>query len=133
MEKTALIQKTWGYEKIIVNNEKYCMKELHLNKNFQCSLHYHQDKDETFYVQSGHVFLEVESFIPGVGLQGTTRHLKAGDIFRLRPGTWHRFTGIENSLIIEVSTTDSPMDSYRREKSRKVIDINKFIEERENI
>ena len=45
--------KGWGYEKWIVNKDEYCGKLLHIIKGMKCSWHYHQKKDETFYLQEG--------------------------------------------------------------------------------
>ncbi len=43
-----------------------------------------------------------------------------GDSVRIRPGTKHRFTGLEDSEIIEFSTHHEDSDSYREELSGKV-------------
>ena len=51
------VQKGWGYEKWIVNNEKYCGKLLYFNKGKKCSWHYHLKKEETFYIHSGKLHL----------------------------------------------------------------------------
>jgi rfaE bifunctional protein kinase chain/domain len=110
MESTEIVPKLWGYEKWIENNDNYCSKLLSLNKGYQCSLHYHKVKDETFIVTKGHVRLEVEDKV---------YHLQEGGFMRIPPGTKHRFTGIEDSLIIEVSTHHEDSDSYRIEESRK--------------
>lgn len=105
-----MVEKVWGYEKWLENNEKYCCKLLVLNKGYQCSLHYHKDKDEMFLVTKGHVRME---------LDGEVSHMRPGNFVRLSPGTVHRFTGMEDSEIIEVSTTHFEEDSYRLETSGK--------------
>ena len=51
-EKLHVVPKGWGFEKWIVNNEKYCGKLLYFIKDRKCSWHYHKIKDETFYIQS---------------------------------------------------------------------------------
>lgn len=56
-EKLKIVPKGWGFEKWIVNNEKYCGKILYMVKDYKCSWHYHKLKDETFYVQSGKIIL----------------------------------------------------------------------------
>ena len=43
-----------------------------------------------------------------------------GDSIRITPGMKHRFTGLENSEIIEFSTHHEDSDSYRDEVSGKV-------------
>ena len=47
------VKKGWGYEKWIVNKPEYCGKLLFFEKGKRCSWHYHELKDEVFYVQSG--------------------------------------------------------------------------------
>jgi D-glycero-beta-D-manno-heptose-7-phosphate kinase len=111
IDSLEMVPKVWGYEKWIENNEKYCSKLLSLNEGYQCSLHYHKIKDETFLVIKGHVRLEAG---------GEVIHLREGDFKRISPGTRHRFAGIEDSLIIEISTHHDDGDSYRLEESRKM-------------
>lgn len=110
IESVEIVPKVWGYEKWIENNEKYCCKILSVNKGYQCSLHYHKNKDETFLVTSGHIRLELKEEV---------LHLRPGAFVRVPPETPHRFTGIEDSLIMEVSTHHEEADSYRLEESRK--------------
>ena len=52
------VRKGWGYEKWIVNFEKYCGKLLFFNAGKKCSWHYHELKDEVFYIQSGKIMLK---------------------------------------------------------------------------
>ena len=100
--------KSWGYEDWIVNNELYCGKILHIDKNHCCSYHYHKIKDETFYILNGEVFME---------LNGEKSYMVTGDFIRIKPGDQHRFFGIEESNIIEISTQHFDSDSYRLLKS----------------
>jgi rfaE bifunctional protein kinase chain/domain len=111
VDDMSIVSKVWGYEKWLENNEKYCCKILSVNKGYQCSLHYHKNKDETFVVTAGHIRLELGDQII---------HLRAGSYVRVLPGTPHRFTGMEDSLIMEVSTHHEDSDSYRIEESRAV-------------
>ena len=53
-----IVSKGWGFEKWIVNNEKYCGKLLYLIKGKKCSWHFHKIKEETFYIQSGKILLK---------------------------------------------------------------------------
>ena len=55
---THVVPKNWGEEHWIVNGA-YCGKKLVLKRGHRCSLHYHKDKDEVFYVIRGRVFLEL--------------------------------------------------------------------------
>jgi len=105
------VEKVWGKELWIANNEAYCGKILAVNKGYRCSIHYHKIKDETFYILTGKVLMEVA---------GESRVMKPGDTVRLIPGTYHRFTGLEDSQIAEFSTYHEDDDSYRTELSGKV-------------
>ena len=49
-----------------------------------------------------------------------------GDSLRITPGMKHRFTGLEDSEIMEFSTHHKDEDSYRDEESGKV-DLTKII------
>ena len=98
------VGKVWGSELWIQNNNLYCGKILHLKKDCMCSIHYHKNKDETFYILDGKVKLE---------LFGKTLIMKKGDVYRLEPLTVHRFIGLENSNILEISTHHEDSDSYR--------------------
>ncbi len=116
--KIFRVPKVWGEEQWIVN-KSYCGKKLLLKKNYQCSLHSHKEKDETFYVQSGKVAFEL-------GAQHCV--LYPGDSIYVAPGTPHRFAGIEESEIFEFSTTHKEEDSYRLTQSGHV-DAGRFSKE----
>ena len=105
------IVKVWGEEEILVSNELYAAKYMKLKQNYRCSIHMHKIKDETFKVLSGVVLL-LHNDIETTLVKGMT--------VRIKPGEYHRFTGITNAVILEVSTQDTPEDSYRKTKSEKV-------------
>src|SRR5579885_1468124 len=100
---TKIVPKVWGAEYHLENLD-YCCKLLALNKGYCCSLHYHKLKTETFFILSGHVQLEVAE---------SSYLMIPGDRQRIYPGVEHRFTGLTDALILEVSTHDEPSDSYR--------------------
>ncbi|NIT73718.1 hypothetical protein GWO43_23150 [candidate division KSB1 bacterium] len=49
-------QKGWGYE-IFHNSPEYCGKVLVVYAEKKYSLHHHEQKHETFYVQSGRIWM----------------------------------------------------------------------------
>ena len=108
-------EKVWGYEEWIVN-ESYCGKKLCLRRGKRCSLHYHRDKDETFYIVSGKVYMEIGGPAVSVGPR-VIEIMGPGDSVRIHQETVHRFSGIEDSVIIEFSTHHEDDDSYRIERS----------------
>jgi mannose-6-phosphate isomerase-like protein (cupin superfamily) len=105
------IKKVWGEEKWIINNELYCYKKLYLYEGYRCSLHYHKIKDETFVIEKGLVEMECGDIC---------KKMSVGEQIRIKPNIYHRFTGITNSVIIEISTTHREEDSYRQTKSKKI-------------
>lgn len=107
------VNKVWGSEEWIVNTDKYCGKLLKLNKGFRCSMHHHKNKDETFYLLSGKVLLE---------LNDGSIVLNEGESQRILPDEKHRFTGLKDSVIIEFSTHHEDEDSYRDSNSEKISD-----------
>ena len=109
-EEIPVYAKVWGEEHWIVNRE-YCGKKLVLKKGFRCSIHYHKIKDEMFYVLSGKVLIEVD---------GQSTVLNPGDRQLIEPGVRHRFTGLQDSDIMEFSTHHMEEDSYRDEASGEV-------------
>ncbi|RPJ56112.1 MAG: cupin domain-containing protein [Dehalococcoidia bacterium] len=104
--------KEWGSEHWIVNLD-YCGKKLVLHRGYRCSIHYHKIKEETFYVIKGLVYMEIN---------GQHRVLFPGDKQHIAVGETHRFTGLEDSEMIEFSTHHREDDSYREAPSGKVPD-----------
>ena len=111
LKKSEIHNKVWGREEWVVNAEEYCGKILNINEGYRCSIHYHKAKDETFYLLSGRVLMEIN---------GTPKVMGEGDIQRILPSTKHRFSGLENSVVIEFSTHHEETDSYRDTQSEKI-------------
>jgi mannose-6-phosphate isomerase-like protein (cupin superfamily) len=110
------VEKTWGYELIFANNELYCGKILHFYKGKHCSLHFHIEKTETWYVYSG----QFEGrFLNTNDASIHTCILNPGDIITNNPGKPHQLTCLEEGEIFEVSTQHFDCDSYRIEPSSK--------------
>ena len=108
--KTSRVEKGWGYELILVNNEEYCGKILHFNAGSKFSMHSHLQKRETFYCSFGE--LEVE----GINTEDATRYffaLKAGEVLDIPRGAFHQITAKQESEVVEVSTTHWDEDSFR--------------------
>ena len=112
LEKTIpeFHMKGWGSEEWIVNNEKYCGKILNLNPGYTCSMHFHKNKDETFFIIQGYLKVEVINTNDG-SVKELTLH--TGEILRIPPLTPHRFTTTVTTVFIEFSTQHEESDSYR--------------------
>jgi mannose-6-phosphate isomerase len=95
------VEKPWGWELVWAEADAYAGKLLFVRAGESLSLQYHEAKDESWLVQEGRARLE----LGGVGDELETIEIKAGDAFRFRPRTVHRVTAIEDTLVVEVSTT----------------------------
>ena len=110
------VPKGWGFEKWIVNCEEYCGKLLYFVKGKRCSWHYHQAKDEVFYVQSDkiQVFYSEEDDIYRDGmLVASTVILSPGDNFHVYRGLRHQMLALEDTELFEFSTQHFDEDSHR--------------------
>ena len=115
-----VVPKVWGTEEWVVNTPDYCGKILNLNEGFRCSMHYHKRKDETFYIVDGEVLLEYEM---------TKRIMVPGESQRILREGRHRFTGLQNSRLIEFSTHHEESDSYREgEQLSGAVNLNELID-----
>jgi uncharacterized RmlC-like cupin family protein len=104
------IEKGWGAELIWVTNDKYCSKFLNFNAGSKFSMHFHAEKEETWYVLSGK--FEVRC-INTKDATETNKVLYIGDTWHNPPLVPHQLICIEAGSIIEVSTPDSVEDNYR--------------------
>lgn len=116
---TERVDKRWGFEDIIVNDEdaNYCGKIMCMKVGVASRVERHGRKDETFYVLDGAVKLEIfgdgdEPDDPG----WYTILYPLGPGFRIRPGTWHRFSAhLPETRFIEFSTYHFDGDTQRAE------------------
>ena len=105
------VPKGWGYEKWIVNKEEYCGKLLFFNAGKKCSWHYHEIKDEVFYLQSGKMIVR---YGDGDDLETAEETLlEPGMKFYIYPGLRHQMEAIEDCELFEFSTEHFDSDSYR--------------------
>ena len=109
--------KGWGWEHVIVNKEKYCGKILFFKKDLFCSWHYHLQKDETFYIQSGRlkVYYSFDDCLENGQLSDdvNTIILEEGDGFHVPVGLRHRMEGLTDVYMFEFSTQHFDKDSIR--------------------
>lgn len=110
MRLEGLVEKGWGNELIFVTNNKYCGKLLTFNQGARFSMHFHAEKDETWYVLSGK--FEVRWINTADASQDFVQ-LCQGDTWHNKPLVPHQLICIEEGTIIEISTPDSVEDNYR--------------------
>lgn len=107
---SIVVNKLWGKEFILINNDKYCLKILEIKPQYQCSLHYHNIKQETFVVLNGKIKLEFD---------GNVNKMTIGDTKLILPKVHHRFSTKNGALLLEISTHHSDDDVVRIEESKK--------------
>jgi mannose-6-phosphate isomerase len=95
------VEKPWGWELVWAEADQYVGKLLFIRAGEALSLQYHEVKDESWLVREGRARLELGE-VGGGDLE--TAEIAADDAFRFRPGTVHRVTALEDTLIVEVST-----------------------------
>jgi mannose-6-phosphate isomerase-like protein (cupin superfamily) len=105
-------EKGWGYELIWATNDKYCGKIMCFTKpGSKFSMHFHRDKDETWFVNAGQFMLR---YIDTATAEHKEILLKEGDTWHNPPLQPHQLEALQpNSMIFEVSTADSVEDNYR--------------------
>jgi mannose-6-phosphate isomerase-like protein (cupin superfamily) len=94
------VEKPWGWELIWAETGAYLGKLLFVRAGQSLSLQYHERKEESWLVQEGRAALELGER----GGELVTTEIGPGDAFHYRPGTVHRVTALEDTLVIEVST-----------------------------
>jgi len=108
------VSKGWGYEKWIVNCPIYCGKILFFAQGKKCSWHYHEIKDEVFYIQSGAVEVSY-SYQDNLEISDKIL-LVEGDKFHVPTGMRHQMYALKDTELFEFSTEHFDSDSIRLQK-----------------
>lgn len=96
------VEKPWGYELIWAHTDRYVGKILHIEPGEALSLQFHTEKDETLYLLSGTLRLEIgesESSLRSV-------RLEPGDSVHLPAGRLHRMIAVDACDVLEASTPE---------------------------
>lgn len=117
---SRIVDKPWGNELIWAQTERYVGKILHIKKGHSLSLQYHNKKDETVMVLSGK--MEFVHYREGEAPQSTI--LGPRQPFHVTPLLRHRMIALEDTDVVEVSTTELEdvvrlEDKYGREGTSK--------------
>jgi mannose-6-phosphate isomerase-like protein (cupin superfamily) len=91
-----VVEKPWGREIHFAVEDVYVGKILEVKGGRRLSLQYHQKKKETMYVLEGRIRLTLGTEVEDVG---------RGKSVTLNPGVHHRVEALEDTRIIEVSTS----------------------------
>lgn len=122
--KDILGAKRWEEERgefaqISYKEEIWHLAVFGIRKGFSRGSHYHEAKEEIFYVVSGKMralFLDMDT------LQKEEYILEKGDKIRMKPRCGHIFYGLEDTLVVEYSPHVYNMeDSYRIDLGKEII------------
>lgn len=108
--ESRIVEKVWGYEEHLINNDYFCGKYLVFKKNAVLSSHLHHVKREVFKLEYGKVIFSYYDYANGIRLE---KELNVGDMVYIPNGNLHSILALEDSKILEISTTDDSKDSYR--------------------
>ena len=115
--KEILGTKRWEEERgefvqIMYQETMQHLAAFEIRKGYSRGNHYHEKKEEIFYVFEGKVkasFIDIDTF------QKEERILGKGDKIRVNPRCGHLFHGLEDTVVIEYSP-----QVYDREDSYKI-------------
>ena len=96
------IDKPWGYELIWAQTERYVGKILHIERGEALSLQFHERKDETIFLLSGVLQLEVGA----ADEAQRTLTLLPNQTFHITPLLRHRMIAVETCDVLEASTPE---------------------------
>jgi mannose-6-phosphate isomerase len=103
LSQVRRVDKPWGHEvHFAIVDGKYCGKELHIHAGQALSLQYHEVKEETVFVQTGRLLFRVGKDVDELD----EVELRPGEAVHLVPGMIHRMTAVEDTIVLEASTTE---------------------------
>ena len=107
-------EKYWGDIQTIVS-KKYTGKRIFVRSGQYPSLEFHCNKQESYFIHSGKLLLRLRA---GRG-EDRFFELTDGSAAVIRNGLMHQRGGLEDTVIIEISTKDEDSDSYLVEDGKK--------------
>ena len=95
-----ITNKPWGHEILWAHTDEYVGKIICIKSGEQLSRQYHKDKEETIFVLTGALLLEI-----GMGEKLEQIYLKKGQSYHIKRKTIHRFCAVFGDVdLAEVST-----------------------------
>ena len=96
--------KSWGVSELIFNNDVMEVHRIAVLSGGYCSLHKHDMKWNMFYVEDGEIIIEVSK--NDYDLVDKTL-LKSGQKTTVKPGEYHRFRALKDTIAYEIYYTGS--------------------------
>lgn len=109
---TSISGKVWGCDRHIFSQNNVEIHRIQILKGGQCSKHRHKYKCNAFFIERGEVAIDV--WKNDYDLIDRTV-LKPGDYMVVRPGEYHRFTAVEDSIAYEIYFVELDPGDIERE------------------
>jgi mannose-6-phosphate isomerase-like protein (cupin superfamily) len=93
------LDREWGAEVIVAHTEHYLGKVLLMNAGTKGGLQYHVEKEETFFLFSGHAIVRT-----GVEGQILEKAMFPGESMHVPPGAVHQVEAVTACVFFEAST-----------------------------
>lgn len=104
--------KIWGFSQLLFNKNNVEIHRITIQKNTRCSKHKHEHKHNIFFVESGKIL--VKEWKNEYNLIDETI-LQNGEMCSIKPGNFHEFHGLENSIVYEIYYIELDSDDIIRE------------------
>lgn len=104
--------KIWGHTQCILNKNNVSIHRIYTKKGSQCSKHYHLHKFNTFFIESGK--LKIVVWQKDYDLIDETI-LCSGESTTVKPGLYHMFVALEDTIAYEIYHTELDDDDIIRE------------------
>lgn len=105
-----IVNKPWGTTELIFSNSLTEIFRAKINKNGFSSRHYHKNKYNIFYIESGSLL--IKSWQNENSFTETIFNKEEKTI--IAPTIWHQFLAIEDSTILEIYFTEISNDDIIR-------------------
>lgn len=106
-EQRVYVEQDWGHEDWLWNT-RYCGKKLVIKKGKESAWQYHRVRDKVLYVERGKIVL---TYGWDADLTNSATLTMTADMaFHIPPGMYHKFQGLEESLLLELGTHHNEKD-----------------------
>lgn len=115
--------KIWGNTELIEHNSTFEFHRIEFKANHCCSEHYHKTKWNGFFVESGCLIVKTWSNEPSEMRPHLCDQtiLRAGDYYKVEPGRWHQFVGVDDGVAFELYWSDfDANDIVRRSQGHRM-------------
>lgn len=103
--------KVWGSTELILANGMLEFHRIEIQKNGKCSEHKHEWKWNGFFVEKGSLLIRV--WKGDYDLVDETI-LKVGDFTQVKPGEFHQFEALEDTIAFELYWANFAHDDIQR-------------------